>query len=84
MSNPNNPFGIPNEMFDAIIASAIMGSVAPGMKKPNPDAGAKKPSHQEGAKAAKKISDSYVEAGFTDTQAFELLKTVLTTKRTLF
>lgn len=42
MSNPNNPFGIPNEMFDAIIASAIMGSVAPGMKKPNPDAGAKK------------------------------------------
>lgn len=72
MSNPNNPFGIPNEMFDAIIASAIMGSVAPGMKKPNPDAG------------AKKIYDSYVEAGFTDTQAFELLKTVLTTKRTLF
>ena len=56
MSNPNNPFGIPNEMFDAIIASAIMGSVAPGMKKPNPDAGAKKPSHQEGAKAAKKIN----------------------------
>lgn len=84
MSNPNNPFGIPNEMFDAIIASAIMGSVTPGMKKPNPDAGAKKPSHQEGAKAAKKIYDSYVEAGFTDTQAFELLKTVLTTKRTLF
>lgn len=41
MSNPNNPFGIPNEMFDAIIASAIMGSVAPGMKKPNPDAGAR-------------------------------------------
>lgn len=79
MSNPNNPFGIPNEMFDA-----IMGSVAPGMKKPNPDARAKKPSHQEGAKAAKKIYDSYVEAGFTDTQAFELLKTVLTTKRTLF
>ena len=38
----------------------------------------------EGAKAAKKIYDSYVEAGFTDTQAFELLKTVLTTKRTLF
>lgn len=75
MSNPNNPFGIPNEMFDAIVASAIMGSVAPGMKKP---------SHQEGAKAAKEIYDSYVEAGFTDTQAFELLKTVLTTKRTLF
>ena len=84
MSNPNNPFGIPNEMFDAIVASAIMGSVAPDMKKPNPDAGAKKPSYQEGAKAAKKIYDSYVEAGFTDTQAFELLKTVLTTKRTLF
>ena len=84
MSNPNNPFGIPNVMFDTIIASAIMGSVASGMKKPNPDAETEKTSHQKGAKAAKEIYDSYVEAGFTDTQAFELLKTVLTTKRTLF
>lgn len=84
MSNPNNPFGIPNEMFDTIIASAIMGSVASGMKKPNPDAETEKILHQKGAKAAKEIYDSYVEAGFTDTQAFELLKTVLTTKRTLF
>ena len=77
MSNPNNPFGIPNEMFDAIVASAIMGSVAPGMKKPNPDAGVKKLSHQEGAKAAKEIYDSYVNAGFSETQSFELLKLVL-------
>lgn len=52
MSNPNNPFGIPNEMFDAIVA--------------------------------KEIYDSYVNAGFNEVQAFELLKTVLTTKRTLF
>lgn len=80
----NNPFGLPDEVFNALVASAVMGGVAPGMKKPNPDAGAKKPSHQEGAKAAKEIYDSYVAVGFTETQAFELLKTVLTTKKTLF
>lgn len=80
----NNPFGIPDEVFNAVVAPAVMGSVAPGMKKPNPDAGTKKPSHQEGAKAAKEIYDSYVAVGFTETQAFELLKTVLTTKRTIF
>lgn len=79
----NNPFGIPDEVFNAVVASAVMGSVASGMKKPNPDA-VKKPTHQEGAKAAKEIYDSYVAVGFTETQAFELLKAVLTTKRTLF
>ena len=83
MSNPNNPFGLPNEVFDAVVASAIMGNLAPGMKKPNPDT-VKKPSHQEGAKAAKEIYDSYVAVGFSESQAFELLKTVLTTKRTIF
>ena len=80
----NNPFGLSDEVFNTVVASAIMGSVAPGMKKPNPDAGTKKTSHQEGAKAAKEIYDSYVAVGFTEAQAFELLKTVLTTKRTIF
>lgn len=51
----NNPFGLPDEVFNAVVASAVMGSVAPGMKKPNPDAVPKKPTHQEGAKAAKEI-----------------------------
>ena len=82
MSNPNNPFGIPNEMFDTIIASAIMGSVASGMKKPNPDAETEKTSHQKGAKAAKEIYDSYVAAGFNEVQAFELLRAVLTAHKT--
>ena len=80
----NNPFGLPDEVFNAVVASAVMGSVAPGMKKPNPDTVPKKPTHQEGAKAAKEIYDSYIAVGFNETQAFELLKTVLTTRRTLF
>lgn len=80
----NNPFGLPDEVFNAVVASAVMGSVAPGMKKPNPDAVPKKPTHQEGAKAAKELYDSYIAVGFSEAQSFELLKTVLTTKRTIF
>lgn len=34
----NNPFGLPDEVFNAVVASTVMGSVAPGMKKTNPDA----------------------------------------------
>lgn len=37
-----------------------------------------KPSPAEGAKAARELYDAYVQAGFTDEQAFELLKSVLT------
>ena len=32
---------------------------------------------EEGAKAAKKVYDSYVAVGFNEVQAFELLKLVL-------
>lgn len=84
----NNPFGLPDELFGAILASAITEGMntagSRSMKKPNPAAPKQDVPPEDGAKAAKKIYDSYVEAGFTDTQAFELLKTVLTTKRTLF
>lgn len=86
----NNPFGLPDEVFDLVVASAVKQgihqSMAGGTKRPNPNTAApqKKTTPEEGAKAAKEIYDSYVAAGFTDTQAFELLKTVLTTKRTLF
>lgn len=80
----NNPFGIPDEVFDLMVTSAVKQgihqSMAGGTKRPNPNM----TTPDEGAKAAKEIYDSYVAVGFTDTQAFELLKTVLTTKRTLF
>lgn len=38
-----------------------------------------KPTAIEGAKAAKELYDSYVKVGFTQDQAFELLKTALST-----
>lgn len=38
-----------------------------------------KPTAIEGAKAAKELYDSYVTVGFTQDQAFELLKTALST-----
>lgn len=76
----NNPFGIPDAVFTAMVDSAIKQSTASGRSAVNQQ----KPSHQEGAKAAKEIYDSYIAVGFTEAQAFELLKTVLTTKRTLF
>lgn len=66
----NNPFGLPDDLFGAILASAI----AEGM---NPKASKQNATPEDGAKAAKKIYDSYVAAGFNEVQAFELLKLVL-------
>ena len=47
------------------------------MKKPNTASPKKDTTPDEGAKAAKEIYDSYVNAGFSETQSFELLKLVL-------
>ena len=66
----NNPFGLPDDLFGAILASAI----AEGM---NPEASKQNATPEDGAKAAKEIYDSYVKAGFNEVQAFELLKLVL-------
>jgi hypothetical protein len=72
----NNPFGIPDEVFNTILSSAIKQSMTQNIKKPNPDA-KKKESVADGAKALKQLYDAYVEVGFSDTQAFDLLKTIL-------
>lgn len=69
----NNPFGLPDELFGAILASAI----TEGMKNPHPVAPKQDVPPEDGATAAKKIYDSYVKAGFNEIQAFELLKLVL-------
>lgn len=77
----NNPFGLPDDLFGAIIASAIAEGMNPAnnrtMKKPNSAAPKQDTTPEDGAKAAKKIYDSYVAAGFNEVQAFELLKLVL-------
>ena len=74
---PNNPFGLPDEVMNAVI-TAVMKS-QPGQTKPpfnaDPAAMAKK-----SASTAKQLYDAYVEAGFTENQAFELVKGILTAK----
>ena len=81
----NNPFGIPDEVFDLMVTSAvkqgISQSMAGGAKRPNPNTPPQRTTPADGAKAAREIFDSYVAAGVNEVQAFELLKLVLTTKR---
>ena len=77
----NNPFGLPDDLFGAILASAIAEGMNPAnnrtMTKPNPEASKQNATPEDGAKAAKKIYDSYVAVGFNEVQAFELVKLVL-------
>lgn len=78
----NNPFGLPDELFGAILASAITEGMntasSRSMKKAEPGSTYKQDvPPEDGATAAKKIYDSYVKAGFNEVQAFELLKLVL-------
>lgn len=77
----NNPFGLPDELFGAILASAITEGMNTAnnrsMKKPNPAVPKQNTPPEDGAKVAKEIYDSYVKAGFNEVQAFELLKLVL-------
>lgn len=80
----NNPFGLPDAVFNAILESAFTGAVKipsqPKDKKPDGTPIVKLvmvAPVEDGAKVAKKIYDSYVAAGFNEVQAFELLKLVL-------
>lgn len=77
----NNPFGLSDEVFGAILASAITEGMNTAnnrsMKKPHPVAPKQYVPPEDGAKTAKEIYDSYVKAGFNEVQAFELLKLVL-------
>lgn len=69
----NNPFGLPDEVFDAVVTSIMKQ----GMTKPPLE----QKIHDRAAEAAKMVYDSYVKVGFTEFQAFEILKCVLTNKR---
>lgn len=80
----NNPFGLPDEVFNAILESAFTGTVKIPSQAKDKKAGSTPVVKlvmvapvEDGAKAAKKIYDSYVAAGFNEVQAFELLKLVL-------
>lgn len=79
----NNPFGLPDEVMTAII-TAVMNQQTQATKSHktenpfniDPAAMAKK-----SASTAKQLYDAYVEAGFTQEQAFELVKGILTARK---
>lgn len=80
----NNPFGIPDDLMTAAIVAAMKESSAQQQKNSKPEnpfnvdtvAMAKK-----SAKTTKQLYDAYVEVGFTQEQAFELVKGILTAKK---
>lgn len=79
----NNPFGLPDEVMTAII-TAVMNQQTQATKSHKPEtpfnidpaAMAKK-----SASTAKQLYDAYVEVGFTQEQAFELVKGILTARK---
>lgn len=82
----NNPFGIPDEVMNAVISAAIkhQQEMTKSRKPENPfkvDLSDPADMAKKSASYAKQLYDAYVEAGFTQEQAFELVKGILTTKR---
>ena len=76
----SNPFNISDDLMIAIIKDAVNQQKKQKTPETNfnidPATAAKK-----SAKTAKQLYDAYVEAGFTQEQAFELVKGILTAKR---
>ena len=79
----NNPFGLPDDVMTAIVTAVLnQQTQATKSNKPenpfnvDPAAMAKK-----SASTAKQLYDAYVEAGFTQEQAFELVKGILTARK---
>ena len=85
----NNPFGIPDDVFEGMVASILK---AQGKTRPGNNANIQTPFIQKvefnvaeeakkSASTAKQLYDAYVEAGFTAEQAFELVKGILTARK---
>lgn len=85
------------DALGALVGLGVLGSILDGVSDADAirrmTASGKTPIHTqgqhqrkttpaEGAKAAKEIYDSYVAEGFSEVQAFELLKAVLTAHKT--
>lgn len=79
----NNPFGLPDEVMTAIITAAMkQGRQQTKSQTPeNPFKVDMGELAKQSAKTAKELYDAYVEAGFTNEQAFELVKGILTAKK---
>lgn len=80
----NNPFGIPDDVFEGMVASILK---AQGKTRPGNNANIQKVEFNVAEEAKKSASVSmalykaYQEVGFTQEQAFELVKGILTAKK---
>lgn len=78
----NNPFGIPDELMNAVISAAFkQQEMKKGYKPENPFNIDPAAAAKKSASTAKQLYDAYVEVGFTQEQAFELVKGILTAKK---
>lgn len=84
----NNPFGLPDEVMTAIITAVANQQKASEKQTRNNFLSPENPFKFDTVKMAKKsasmvkqLYDAYVEAGFTEEQAFDLVKGILTAKK---
>lgn len=79
----NNLFGIPDELMNAAISAAIkhQQEMTKSHKPETPFGIDPATAVKKSASTAKQLYDSYVEVGFTQEQAFELVKGILTAKK---
>ena len=79
----NNAFGIPDDLLIAMVNAAIQqkGQQTKSHTPENPFKIDPAAMAKKSASTAKQLYDAYVEAGFTQEQAFELVKGILTTKK---
>ncbi len=79
----NNPFGLPDEVFTAILTAVAKqnGQQTKNNTPPNPFNIDPVAAAKKSASSAKQLLDAYIEVGFTNEQAFELVKGILTAKR---
>lgn len=78
----NNPFGIPDELFNIALKIAMEQKQQTKSHTPeNPFKVDPAVMTKKSASTAKQLYDAYVEVGFTQEQAFELVKGILTAKR---
>jgi len=79
----NNPFGIPDEVFNFALKYAMehQNKMTKSHRPENPFNIDPVDMAKKSASMAKQLYDAYVEAGFTTEQAFELVKGILTIKK---
>ncbi len=79
----NNPFGLPDEVMTAIVTAVLnqQTQATKSSKSENPFNVDTVAMAKKSAKTTKQLYDAYVEVGFTQEQAFELVKGILTAKK---